>query len=780
MGATSDPGRSVTLAAEALLAALSLTVVVSFDRLLAGPHVLELTVVTLASHVTAAAARRRHLGLVAAAFAVAGAVAVAVTWTLFADTVFLVLPTPATAEAAVESLRAAWASFRTVVAPAPVEPGFLLSAGLGLAFAAFLADWAAFRIWSALEAVIPATTLFVFVTLLGDRLHQVRSGGLFAGAALAFVLAHRVARQATGDAWVTTEVTAASRSLLTAGGVMAAAAAIGGAAIGPLLPGADADAMMSWRSEQARAGQRVTISPLVDIRSRLVDQSDVVVFEVDSTERAYWRLTSLDTFDGGIWKSSGRYSPVNGDLPGEPVNTGDAARIEQVFTIDRLSALWLPAAYEPYAVEAPTDVRYHGGSATLIVDTDVADSNGFVYRVRSAVPRFKADALRAAALDVPEEIAEQYLALPPTTSIMARQLADDWTADAATPYDKALALQAGFQDSFTYDLEAPAGHSPNAIDAFLTSRRGYCEQFAGTYAVMARQLGIPARVAVGFTPGEQVPDAPGRYQVRGEHAHAWPEVWLGEYGWVAFEPTPGRGAPGAEAYTGLPEAQDTSGPDTSATTQTTATTATTVAGGGDDPSTPSTSAAPAPGELEPTGPGEQRSHRSFATLLAQVLVALALVGSLGLAAVPAVARWQRHRRRRHATTDEARVRLAAAEVAGGLRSIGLGPRPHETAHELAGRVAGARPELARALRTLAELTDAACFAPPGTAPDPAGAVEQAEAARDEVLDTVARLVPPRRRIVDAFDPRRLVDHHRGARHVVGPGASRPLAEAGRR
>jgi transglutaminase-like putative cysteine protease len=425
-------------------------------------------------------------------------------------------------------------------------------------------------------------------------------------------------------------------------------------------------------------------------------------------------------------------------------------------------------------------VRYHSGSATLIVDTDVADSNGFVYRVRSALPRFTAESLRAADTTVPEEIAEQYLALPPTTSIMAGQLAEDWTAGAATPYDKALALQAGFQEFFTYDLEAPAGHSPNAIDAFLKSRSGYCEQFAGTYAVMARQLGIPARVAVGFTPGEEIADAPGRYRVRGEHAHAWPEVWLGQYGWVAFEPTPGRGAPGAEDYTGLPEAQDTSGPETSATTQTSVTTATTVAGGVDDPSAPSTTAVEQPGELEPFGSGANQAGRSLAALAVRVVAAVALLAALGLAAVPAATRWQRGRRRRLATTDESRIRLAAAEVAGGLRTIGLGPRPHETAHELAVRVSDARPELVRALRTLAELTDAACFAPPGTAPDPAGAVEQAEAARDEVLDIVARLVPPRRRLLDAFDPRRLVDHHGSARHVVGPGPSRPVIGSGRR
>ena len=73
---------------------------------------------------------------------------------------------------------------------------------------------------------------------------------------------------------------------------------------------------------------------------------------------------------------------------------------------------------------------------------------------------------------------------------------------------------------------------------------------------MARTLGIPSRVAVGFTPGLQGLD--GWYGVLGKNAHAWPELWFGEaIGWVPFEPTPGRGIPGAESYTGIPAQQDT-------------------------------------------------------------------------------------------------------------------------------------------------------------------------------------------------------------------------------
>ena len=104
-----------------------------------------------------------------------------------------------------------------------------------------------------------------------------------------------------------------------------------------------------------------------------------------------------------------------------------------------------------------------------------------------------------------------------------------------------MALQDWFRTNFDYSLDSPAGHGDDALVDFLESGVGYCEQFAGAYAAMARSLGIPARVAVGFTPGNEDPDDPGLYRVLGRHAHAWPEVYFPGTGWVAFEPTPGRG-----------------------------------------------------------------------------------------------------------------------------------------------------------------------------------------------------------------------------------------------
>jgi transglutaminase-like putative cysteine protease len=75
---------------------------------------------------------------------------------------------------------------------------------------------------------------------------------------------------------------------------------------------------------------------------------------------------------------------------------------------------------------------------------------------------------------------------------------------------------------------------------------------------------------VGFTPGES--DGNGTFVVHGFNGHAWPEVYLDGFGWVAFEPTPGRGMPGAESYTGIAEQQADVGNQGSATTLATTTT----------------------------------------------------------------------------------------------------------------------------------------------------------------------------------------------------------------
>jgi hypothetical protein len=119
------------------------------------------------------------------------------------------------------------------------------------------------------------------------------------------------------------------------------------------------------------------------------------------------------------------------------------------------------------------------------------------------------------------------------------------TQGAPNPYRKTLALQNYLrsQRNFTYSDQVSGGHGADDILHFLTvSKKGYCEQFAGSMAVLLRSLGIPARVAVGFTPGIVQSRAARStiLKVTTQQAHAWVEVLFPKYGWLAFEPTPYR------------------------------------------------------------------------------------------------------------------------------------------------------------------------------------------------------------------------------------------------
>src|SRR5262249_21989125 len=117
--------------------------------------------------------------------------------------------------------------------------------------------------------------------------------------------------------------------------------------------------------------------------------------------------------------------------------------------------------------------------------------------------------------------------------------------DAKTPYAAVLALESWLRESgrFTYDEHPRPVPGVPPLVAFVTeTRRGYCQHFAGAMALMLRYLGIPARVAAGFASGTYSDD---HWTVTDHDAHAWVEVWFKGYGWLPFDPTPGRGRLGA-------------------------------------------------------------------------------------------------------------------------------------------------------------------------------------------------------------------------------------------
>jgi len=752
-------------AAEAALVGVSLATVAGFWRLFnAGSFFPQLAAIVIVAGLVSIVTRRVGWGVPSSAIASATAMVLTMGVVLYGGTTYGGLPSGSTFSAAADDIRNVWHLFESVQAPTAASRPFLLLAALGLWWAAFVADWAAFRLWVPFESILPAGTVFVFSSLFASQRGQVAATAIFLVGAFAFLLLHRVTRQQSSAGWVSSDVQRGTNALLRVGAGLAALAVLTAVVIGPNLPQAQSEALLGWRGNEGDGpSSRTTVSPFVEIKKRLVDQSDLELFTVQSQQRSYWRLTSLNQFDGNVWSSNGSYERATGSLPHRVPPGVDTVVAEQAVSIVALDTIWLPAAFEPRSVNAGnTSVRYEPESSTLIVGTRLPNSNGVSFLVESALPSFDPAKLEQATDPPPPGLAAEETELPadfdPRVRLKAQQVVDG----ATTPYDQALALQNFFRDEFTYDLDVPPGQSDNAmIDFLFVTKRGYCEQFAGTYAAMARSIGLPTRVAVGFTPGEEDLDKPGTYHVLGRHAHAWPEVYLSGQGWVPFEPTPTRGAPNASQYTNVTEQQATEGGGATTVPTTSAST------------TPTTSGAPGTtkprGELGPdddTPATVEPSFWSTSRFGGRALIALAVLGVLAILyviVVPIVYGIYRRRRRKAADEPDAQVRLAWQESVEAAQTLGVSPWRSETPAEF-GRRAD-RSIGAEGFPVLADLVAAADYSADGV--DEEQAVT-ARAASDDVTTTVRNLTTRQQRVLAALDPRPPDRRHPAARrHRAG-------------
>jgi transglutaminase-like putative cysteine protease len=351
--------------------------------------------------------------------------------------------------------------------------------------------------------------------------------------------------------------------------------------------------VLEWRAQSGLTGEyygSVSYNPFVGVRQDLVSQTNVPVFvaSVEYSEEdgepevpsVYWRLLTLDTFTGTQWYADdpevSRPEEVDDYEASGQAFQGPTATVTQDVTILALQMDWLPAAYAPQemtaanqAVDRGFRVKEDDGSLHF----DALSYRGMNYTVVSEVPQPDIEVLSrtaegglsslfAAAAEegdfLPGEEAagvtpdshtlpdrERYLSLPDDPDLGAvADLASQQVRGLESDFERAVALEAFFRDSgaFTYSVEVDPGHSAGELAAWLLDpdspnhRTGYCEQFATSMAVMARQLDIPSRVVLGFTPGTVLDD--GRIVVRDRNAHAWVEIWMPSQGWVRFDPTP--------------------------------------------------------------------------------------------------------------------------------------------------------------------------------------------------------------------------------------------------
>ena len=326
------------------------------------------------------------------------------------------------------------------------------------------------------------------------------------------------------------------------------AAALGLAIVIPaFLPGIGDGVVDTHQSDAGGGGGRVlTVNPFVSLAAALSQPPNAVVldYKTDSNRPGYLSLVTEDRFDGTTWIPSSLTTSGHvgtHDLP--PVGLDGAVTNQEIRTAIHLDGLqkstWLPAPTP--LVSVSTDPEWVYDDNHRIVWSPSGDTKGLAYTTTS-LELTLTPAQLANAAPAPVDIQTRYTQLP-TTGInpAVKKLAGDiiTTANATTAIDKALALQNYFRSNFTYDATYRSPKQ-DPLGAFLETRKGFCQQFASAFAVMARQLNLPTRVVVGFLPGHRPERASvsDTWTVYWRDTHAWPEVYFSGLGWIRFEPTP--------------------------------------------------------------------------------------------------------------------------------------------------------------------------------------------------------------------------------------------------
>lgn len=289
---------------------------------------------------------------------------------------------------------------------------------------------------------------------------------------------------------------------------------------------------------RARGPTYFGVSPRMDLRVRGA-LPDVLVMRVQAAAPGMWRGAVFDHYDGVAWTGDEGRGRDLGLGPSfrlrSPATLGPRESRTQTFFLEADLPSAVYAVGDPEVVYFPTGLRVDRfglprAEATL--------DDGLVYSVVSAYGVAGPDQLRRAPTTAALDGLDAYLALPAGVPDRVRDLAREVTADATNDYDRVRALEQHLRSGYRYRLDSavpPDGR--DAVDHFLfDAREGFCEQFAAAMAVMARALGIPARVAAGYVPGRYNPFT-GYYSVRGTDAHAWVEVFHPGFGWYPYDPT---------------------------------------------------------------------------------------------------------------------------------------------------------------------------------------------------------------------------------------------------
>ncbi len=308
---------------------------------------------------------------------------------------------------------------------------------------------------------------------------------------------------------------------------------------------------------------------------------DRVIMEVQAqgTERRYWRGIAYDTYTGRGWVNTDERSLSFGptDWPELPdfemrkmvtqtittfVPEGDmlfAAAMPAGASLPMRAEVTLlppnPSGLDPYAPYAQVQRSQPVDISLMISEEPLTE--GITYTTMSMLSTADVESLRKAGDAYPSYVTSRYLQIPETLPARVRALAEEITAGYENAYDKAAALESYLRQIEYNDQIPPPPSGVDGVDYFLFDiRAGYCDYYASAMAIMARAVGIPARIASGYAQGEWIEELQA-YRVRELDAHTWVEVFFPRYGWVEFEPTASQ--PLIERPERAPEAPDAGG-----------------------------------------------------------------------------------------------------------------------------------------------------------------------------------------------------------------------------
>lgn len=453
------------------------------------------------------------------------------------------LPSTSSIEVAVRAigraLRSAEENAAPVAADVPSIVPILLVGGVALHL---VVDLVAVSLRHALAASLPLLAAWVLpVSVLGSA----AGWPLFAIAAVAWLALLAADQQADRSRWGRV-VAAPWLDTVRPGSaavLIGAVAVLAALTVPSLLPHRGAVTVPG--SGPGRGGTVELRDPIADLQRNLVrgDDVDLLRITVPSGVGAptYVRLSVLDEYTGDAWRVGPRSRPLeNSTLNGWPHAPAlELAGTEVPWDITVSSTFrsqWLPTPRWATTVIAGTDWRYDAEHLDVHRAGGRGSTAGLTYDAVEYRPDIDPDLLADAPRDAGKAARYAYAGSHPA---WLRELAEEITRGAPNDYERAVALQRHFQRNYRYSTAQAPGTGTAALRSFLTvesDRFGYCEQFAASMALLARSLGLPARISVGFLRPERIDGS--TFEFSAHDLHAWPEIWFTGVGWVGFEPTP--------------------------------------------------------------------------------------------------------------------------------------------------------------------------------------------------------------------------------------------------